>query len=518
MFMGSLNLFSNDKHLTNKTILLIILDNVFIALVSIVDNNGEGAKDMSNNIVYNSAREIAAKIRNKEVSVTEVMNAHLKQIAETNDKVNAVVSLNEEYALEKAEKADELLSKNQHDGVLFGLPTAIKDTHNAKGFITSRGSTIFKDDIAQQDDVITKRMRNAGAIIIGKTNVPEFAAGSHTFNPVFGATNNPYDLTKSAGGSSGGAAAAVATGMVPLADGSDMGGSCRNPAAYNNVVGLRPSPGRVPMSNKVALYSPMGVQGPIARNVTDLALMMSVIAGFDEEDVLSSEYAHRASQDLEELLKMETKGLKIGFTTDLNGAFPVDPIVRSMFEKQLSKFTDMGCELDEVKIDYSGATQAFQTLRAYEFALNLEPIYNNFKDQIKSTVIWNIEKGLNLSVNDLFQAEQNRKKIHDQMCQLFDEYDYLIMPVSQVQPFDVNIEYPEEVDHVKMNNYIEWMESCSHITVAGNPAISVPGGFCQNGLPFGLQIVAPYKQDFDLLKIAYAFEQATKYGDVKPKF
>lgn len=469
---------------------------------------------LKDEIYYQTATHLAKKIQNKELSVSEVMEVHLDRIHEVNPKVNAIVSLDEEKAMEAARLADEKIAAlNENIGSLFGLPIAIKDTHNAKGFPTTKGSPIFKNQLAETDEIIVERLKAAGAIVIGKTNVPEFAAGSHTFNPVFGATKNPYDLTKSAGGSSGGAAAALATGMIPIADGSDMGGSCRNPAAYNNVVGLRPSPGRIPVHSKRSLYSPLAVQGPLARTVSDLALILSVVTGFSEKAPLSSELSPRL---FEHSLKSETKNLKIAFSTDLNGSFPVDPSVRAAFKKQLKVFTDLGCELEEASPDFKHAKEIFQTFRAYGFALSNEELYKSNKEQLKETVIWNIEKGLNLTGEDLRRADHYRTDLYEETRKFFGKYDFLVLPVSQVQPFNVDIEYPATIDGLAMKNYVEWMESCSHITVTGCPAISIPAGFCENNLPFGLQIVAPFNEDFRLLQIAYAFEQATMYNQIRP--
>lgn len=469
---------------------------------------------MANNINFKTAVEIASGIKNKSFSVLEVMKSHLNAIKQTNKKVNAIVSLDEEGSLAKARAADHIISeKDNNVGALFGLSVAVKDTHHAKGFKTTMGSEIYSNQVANMDHTIVDRMKRAGAIVIGKTNVPEFAAGSHTFNKIFGPTRNPYDLTKSAGGSSGGAAAALASGMIPLADGSDMGGSCRNPAAYNNVVGLRPSPGRIPSYPKRSLYSPLVVQGPLARTVSDVALMMSVVTGFDRRSPLWSEYSPEV---FKESLNIETKRLKIGYSYDLGGSFPVAINVRQQFEKQLEVFANLGCEVEEASPNFENAREIFQTLRALEYVINYREVYKKQKEKMKTSVIWNIEKGLKLSGTDIAHVKNLKADLYESVHNFFKKYDFLILPVSQVQPFDIEIEYPTQINNIKMNNYIEWMESCSHITVTGSPAISVPAGFCEDGLPFGLQIVAPFNDDFKLLQIAYAFEQATKYGQKKP--
>lgn len=469
---------------------------------------------MDNEIVFKTASELVDGVTNKTFSVSEVMKAHLDRIDRTNQKVNAIVSLNKEKAMKEAVDADNLLAKDSDQaGILFGLPTAIKDTNNAKGFPTTKGSEIFADSIAQTDHVIAERMKNAGTIVIGKTNVPEFAAGSHTYNNVFGTTKNPYDVSKTAGGSSGGAAAALASGMIPIADGSDMGGSCRNPAAYNNVVGLRPTPGVIPIYPMPSLYSTLTVQGPLARNTKDVALMLSAVAGYTKKDPLSSKFMF---ENITNNLEIETKGLKVAYSHNLGGAVPISTSVQSAFEKQLSVFTDLGCEIENASPSFTNAGEIFRTLRALQYVISHKEVYTKHKEKLKSSVVWNIEKGLELSTEDISRAKNLQADLFQRVRVFFEEYDFLILPVSQVQPFDITTEYPHEINGKKMTSYIEWMESCSHITVTGCPAISVPGGFCEDGLPFGLQIVAPFNMDGRLLQIAYAFEQATQYNRIKP--
>jgi amidase len=468
---------------------------------------------MEKDICFASARNLARAIKGRKLSVREVMEAHLTQIKRVNQKVNAIVSLNEELALKEAVKADEMLEAGKQAGPFFGLPIAIKDTHHAVGFPATSGSLALRDHYPSEDDLIVERLREAGAIVIGKTNVPEFAAGAHTFNEVFGATRNPYDLSKTAGGSSGGAAAAVTCGMIPFADGSDMGGSLRYPACFNNVVGLRTSPGRIPLP-KAALYSPLGVQGPIARSVDDAFFMMSVISGPDNRSPLSIE---EPGQKFLEPVQPDIKGLRIAYSADFGGILPVEPEVRSNLVEQVKVFEELGCHIEEACPDLHEAEEVFQVLRAWEFELSYSEIFNRFRELIKPSVIWNIEKGRNLSGPDIGRAERLRTLLYNRMRSFFTQYDALILPVTQVTAFDVNLEYPTQINGVKMENYIDWMRSCYYISAAGNPSLSIPSGFTSGGTPLGLQIVGPHRADFEVLKIGRAFEQATGYGKTRPE-
>ncbi|SHS43385.1 amidase [Mycobacteroides abscessus subsp. abscessus] len=467
---------------------------------------------MTKEICFESARSLASKIRERKLSTREVVEAHLEQIKQINPTVNAIVSLDEEVALQSAMDADERLASGKKVGPLHGLPIAIKDTHNATGFLTTYGSPIFRENMASSDDLIVERLRAAGAIVIGKTNVPEFAAGSHTFNKVFGVTRNPYNPKKTAGGSSGGAAVAVACGMIPLADGSDMGGSLRYPACFNNVVGLRTSPGRIPYP-KAALYSPLGVQGPMARDVEDAAFMLSVIAGPDHRSPLSIEepgsvFSINFNRDL--------KGLRIAWSANLGGILPVDSEVRRNLEQQVSIFEEMGCYVEEACPDLADAEEVFQVLRAYEFELTYSDLFDRFQEMMKPSFIWNVEKGRNLNAMKMGRAENLRFQLYNHMRAFFEKYDALVLPVSQVPAFDADLEYPDSIDGVQMENYIDWMRSCYYISATGNPSLSVPSGFTKEGLPLGIQIVGPPRGDYEVLRIGAAYEQATGYGKLRP--
>lgn len=464
---------------------------------------------------YTSANQLVSLIKEKKLTATEVMEIHLNRIKATNEKVNAIVSLDEAAALEQAKQIDKRIAAGETKGKLLGLPIVVKDTHHAKGFPTTSGSEIFKDFIAEYDEISVSRLRQEGAIVIGKSNVPEFSAGAHTFNELFGVTRNPYNLNKTAGGSSGGAAAAVASGMVPLADGSDYGGSLRFPAAYNNVVGLRPSPGLVPIYEKKALYSPLLVHGPIARDVNDLALMLSVMAGYDSRSPISYE----VSDDTFLNLSVETvKGMKIAWSSDLSGTLLLDEEVKETYEKQVQKFADLGCELVEDHPDLSNAQRIFETLRAFEFNLFYSDLLEEHEDKLRPSFAWNIRQGKKLTVEEIKEAEALRYELYHLVREFFEQYDALLLPVSQVSPFSVEYEYPEIIADQKIEHYIDWIRSCSDISVLGNPSLSIPGGFTKDKLPLGIQIVVPYKMDHRALQLGYAFEQLTQYGKKRPDF
>ncbi|MFB4307113.1 amidase [Actinomadura sp. GTD37] len=478
---------------------------------------------MSEEICFASARELARRIRARELSAREVVRAHLDQIERTNPHVNAIVTLVAERALEQARDADERLAGGAPPGPLHGLPIAHKDTHATAGIRTTSGSPIFADHVPDEDELVVERMRAAGAITLGKTNVPEFAAGSHTFNPVFGLTRNPYDPSRSAGGSSGGAAAALACGMHPLADGSDMGGSLRNPASFCNVVGFRPSPGRVPSWPVPAGWAAMSVQGPMAREVADAALLLSVLAGPDPRspialDTPGSAFAGPLDRDL--------SGLRVAWSPDLGGAVPVDPAVTGVLEPAVKVFEELGCAVEEASPDLSGADEVFRTLRAWHWDIALRPLLDERRAagsgsgrEVKASLAENIDAGRTLTGADLGRAETLHTALFHRVREFFERYDALLLPVSQVPPFDAAIEYPAEVAGRPMPDYLEWMRSCFLVSATGSPALSVPAGFTSEehgGLPVGLQIVGPHRADFAVLQIGHAFEQATRHAARRP--
>ncbi|MDF2759590.1 MAG: Amidase [Thermomicrobiales bacterium] len=467
---------------------------------------------MTDELNFMTARELARRIKVRELSAVEVLEAHLDQIDRVNPVINAIVTLLPERALADARAADAALTRGSEVGPLHGLPIAHKDTLATKGIRTTQGSPIYVDAVPDENALIVERIQSAGAIPIGKTNVPEFGAGSQTFNTVFGTTLNPYDLAKTPGGSSGGAAAALATGMHPIADGSDLGGSLRNPGGYCNVVGFRPTPGRVPKVNPKSAWFDMTVNGPLARTVGDIALMMSVIAGPDLRSPITLE---DSGAIFARPLERDFRGIRVAWSRDLGG-LPVDPRTTAVLESQRTVFADLGIDLVEAEPDLSGADEVFHIFRAWDFELSYGDLLDDHRDRLKDTVIWNVEQGRALTGPDIGRASRLRSEIYRRVHDFFAEYAFLLLPVSQVPPFPVDVPYPTEINGTPMSTYIEWMRTCSRITVTAHPAISVPAGFTADGLPVGLQIVGRARDDWGVLQLAHAFESATNYYRRRP--
>lgn len=468
---------------------------------------------MSAEICFSSARDLARRVRARELSAREVVGAHLARLERTNPAVNAVVTVIPERAMEQAKEADERIAAGHPPGPLHGLPIAHKDLHDTAGVRTTYGSRLLAGNVPVRDELLIERIHAAGAIAIGMTNVPEFGAGSHTFNELFGPTLNPYDPARSAGGSSGGAAAALACGMHPLADGSDMGGSLRNPASFCNVVGLRPSPGRVPTWPDQAPWATMGVQGPMARSVADAALLLSVIAGPDPRSPIALETPGAAFAGP---LDRDLTGLRVAWSPDLGGAVPVDRAVTAVLEPAAAVFAALGCEVEEACPDFTGGDEVFRTLRAWQFELALGALLEADRSAFKASLAGNIEAGRALTGRDLARAEILHAALFHRIREFFERYDVLLLPVSQVVPFDVRLEYPTEVGGVPMRDYLEWMRSAYLVSATGCPAISVPAGFTPEGLPVGLQIVGRHRADLEVLQVGHAFEQATRHAERRP--
>ena len=463
-------------------------------------------------LCFLTATELSQKIRSGEISAVETMEAHLAQIEKVNPQVNAIVTLVPELALEQARKADEKLAQGGKLGPLHGLPVAHKDLVPTKGIRTTFGSPIFQDFVPEQDALLVERIRNAGGISLGKTNTPEFGAGSQTFNKVFGATKNPYDLSKTCGGSSGGAAVSVACRMLPFADGSDLGGSLRNPTNFCNVVGFRPSVGRVPSWSNEAGWNSFSVDGPIARTVEDCSLLLSVLDGPDARSPICLPESGAVFQ---QSLERNLKGIRIAWSPDLGG-LPVDSRVTETLEKQREVFEDLGCIVEEGFPDFTDADEIFKTFRAWYFELKLASLLPEHREKMKETVIWNIESGIKLSGPELGRAEVKRTALFHRVREFMKDYDFLALPVSQVPPFPLEQEYVSEINGMKMETYLDWMRSCYYITVTGQPAISVPSGFTNDGLPVGLQLVGRPQDDLGVLQLAYAFEKATGFYNKVP--
>jgi len=458
-----------------------------------------------------TATELAAMIRARELSAAEVMEACLDRIERVNPKVNAIVTFTPERAMEAARDADEALARGLAAGPLHGLPVAHKDLALTRGVRTTFGSPIFEHFVPEQDALIVERLKGAGAISVGKTNTPEFGAGSQTFNEVFGETLNPYDTTKTCGGSSGGAAVALACGMLPIADGSDMGGSLRNPASFCNVVGFRPSPGRVPTWPDVA-PSPLSVEGPMARTVRDAGLMLSAMAGPDGRSPISQE---EPGSTFARSLERDFGGTRIAWSRVLEG-LPVDPRVTAVLDGQRRVFEDLGCVVEEAEPDFAGADEVFKVLRAWRFELAYGDLLEEHRHEMKDTVVWNIEEGRRLTGPQVGRAERLRAEIFHRVRAFMETYEFLVLPVAQVPPFDVKERYVTQINGEEMGTYIDWMRSCYYVTVTGLPAISVPCGFTPEGLPVGVQIVGRHRDDFGVLQLAHAFEGATNFWKRHP--
>src|SRR5712691_11253604 len=467
---------------------------------------------MTSDICTLSAVDLARLIRVKDLSARDVVAAHLDQIERVNPTVNAIVTLVADQAIARAREADEAQARGRVIGPLHGLPIAHKDLQPTKGIRTTFGSPIFKDFVPSSDSLLVERVNGAGAIVVGKTNTPEFGAGSQTFNPVFGSTLNPYDRSKTCGGSSGGAAVALACGMLPLADGTDMGGSLRNPASFCNIVGLRPSPGRVPSWPAAMAWSTLSVDGPMARSVADVALLLSAMAGPDRRSPIALGDAGRA---FAAPLDRDVKGVRIAWWKDLGGV-PVDGRVKELVNAQRRVFESLGCVVDEAEPDFTDSDAVFKTMRALAFITGVADRVAGNRHMVKDTILWEIDRGERLTARDIGLAEMKRTELYQRMRRFMERYEFFVLPATQVPPFEVNQPYPTEIDGVALETYIDWMKSCYYISIVGNPAISVPCGFTPEGLPVGLQIVARHHDDWGLLQIAHAFEQANGSGRRRP--
>lgn len=450
-----------------------------------------------------TARALAAAIRNRELSCREAVAWHLDRIATINPRINAIVSLRPEQALAEADQADRALATAEEVGPLHGLPIAIKDLEDTAGIRTTYGSRLFAEHVPTADSLLAARLRAAGAIVVGKSNTPEFGTGSHTFNDVFGVTRNPWALERSAGGSSGGAAAALAAGLLPIADGSDYGGSIRNPASFNNIVGLRPTPGLVPHGGD-DVWDTGGVVGPMARTVGDLALMLTAIARPDRRSPLS--YMSRQPFDGE--LAGSLEGVRIGWCPGL-GDLPLEPGVIGVLTEARDRLTALGCVVEDLKLDLSPADEAFETLRALGYARRFGPDLATIRAQAKQTVVWNIERGLSLDGPAIARAIGLRSEVFVAVAEALERFDLLVAPCAQVVPFPVEDEYPTKIAGVKMPHYLGWMRVCSRLTVSAHPIAAVPAGFTADALPVGMQLVGRYAGDRRLLELAAAWELAS---------
>ena len=468
---------------------------------------------VSQEICFTSALDLSRFLRSRAISAREVMSAFLQQIESFNPKINAIVAkLDDDKCFVLADDADGRLIRGDVVGPLHGLPFAFKDLDPAVGFPMTRGSAIFKDFMPTEDSLLVERLRSAGVIPIGKTNVSEFGMGSHTYNQVYGTTLNPYDLTKTAGGSSGGAGAALAAGLLPLASGSDLGGSLRNPANFNNIVALRPTVGLVPSAPVALPFLGFSVKGPMARSVADTAFLLSAMAGADWRDpvVYPSDPTIFAKP-----LDRDFTDIRVAWCLDLGG-LPLDRRVRSVLAVQRKTFSDLGCIVEDATPDLTGADEVFLTLRAWNYFHTLGPLLDQHRGQMKPEAVWQIELGRNLTGVQIARAMNLHGELMQRMRRFHEKYEFLICAVNQVPPFDAAIDWPHEVDGVKMETYLDWMKSAYWISATFCPAISVPAGFSDDGLPVGIQIVGGYREDFGVLQLAHAFEQMTQFGKRRP--
>jgi len=465
-----------------------------------------------------SALALSAAIAERRLTCRNVMAAYLDRIAAINPRINAIVSLRPaEELLAEAEEADRALSAGEYRGWLHGIPFAVKDLSEAKGILCSFGSANYADFVPDYDDIHVERIRGAGAIIIGKTNAPEMGLGSHSYNPVFGVTRNPYDTTKSAGGSSGGAAAGLAAQILPVADGSDMMGSLRNPAGFNNVIGFRPSFGRIPSLGNELFLGQLAVNGPMGRTVADVAALFATQAGHDPRDPLSltdESLAYDPHRDL--------SGARIGWLGDFGGYLPFEPGVLELCRSSLDVFRGLGCTVVDVVpgFDMDKLWQTWRTLRHFLVANGQAADYADPAKRVnmKPEMIWEIENGHTLAAKDVYAASLARSDWHRHVAGLFEKYDFLILPSAQVFPFDAELDWPKTVGGRQMDTYHRWMEVVIGPTLAGLPVAAMPAGFGANGLPAGIQIIGPARADRDVLSAAAAYEKATDWLNRHPQF
>ena len=464
-------------------------------------------------IIDLSAHALSQAIHAKHFSCREVMQAYLQRIADVNPHVNAIISLQDgDDLLRQADVRDAQLARGESMGWMHGMPQAIKDLSNTAGIATVMGSALMREFVPSEDGLMAQRMKAAGCIVIGKTNVPEFGLGSHSFNEVFGVTRNPYDLTKTAGGSSGGAAVALATRMLPVADGSDFMGSLRNPAAWNNVFGFRPSQGRVPMWPAAdAFIAQLGTEGPMGRTVQDVALLLGTQAGYNENAPLSiANYSCRTWENGQ----FDRQNAKIGWLGDLRGYLPMEPGILDVCEQGLRRFEGLGCSVQPIALGTAPEPvwQAWLAWRRALVAARIAPFLVNPKNRarIKPEALWEHDQAATLTGNELMAASAQRTAFYNHLLTLFEQQDFLALPTAQVWPFDAALRWPQRINGVEMDTYHRWMEVVIYATFAGLPSISIPVGFDARGLPMGMQIIGRPQADLEVLQLAQGYEQAAQ--------
>jgi amidase len=504
-----------DSNLNRRDVLTLAGGATAAAMTS---TTAASAQTKPSDIVMMDGRELSQAIAAKRVSCAEVMTAYLDHIGRFNPKVNAIVSMRDRADLMiEARDRDAQLARGEHLGWMHGFPHAVKDLVAAKGLRMTQGSPIFKDFIASTDAIHVERMKRAGAIIIGKTNAPEFGLGSQTYNNVFGTTLNPYDLSKTPGGSSGGACVSLALRMLPVADGTDSGGSLRNPAAYCNVFGLRSSFGRVPVQAADDFYANPSVAGPLARTVSDLAMLLSIQAGYDPRVPLSNRQDPGVFAGT---LKHDFKGVRIAWPGDFGGYLPFEPGVLDVCKSAVKNFESLGCIVEEAMPDYplEKLWDAWVKLRATQNSANLKTYYADpaKRKLMKPEAQYEVETAAKLSAFEFGDAAAVRTTWYQALRRFQERYSFILLPSAQVFPFDAKTHWPAEINGRKMPTYHRWMEVCSIVSMSGCPSLNVPVGFNPRGLPMGMQIVGRNQDELGCLQLAYAYEQATGWVQKHP--
>lgn len=463
-----------------------------------------------NPIVALPAHALSEAIRRRELSCVEVMGAYLAHIDHVNPKINAIVARRDADALlQEAAARDAQLAAGQWLGWMHGMPQAPKDLTAVQGMVTSMGSPVYRDQVSPHDSIMVERLRASGAIFIGRTNVPEFGLGSHTYNPVYGATGNPYDPTKTAGGSSGGAAAALAARMLPVADGSDFGGSLRNPAAFCNVYGMRPSAGRVPFGPSPEVFlKQLSYEGPMGRTPRDVARLLSVMAGHDKRSPLS---LRDDPAQFETALDADMQGKRIGWLGDWNGYLPMEPGILDLCAQALAALNTVGCDVVDYQVPFAG-DRLWRIWLAHRHLMvggQLHALVQNPETRklLKPAVIWEVEGLDGMTARQVYQATEERSAWYQTVLTMFEDVDYLAVPSAQVFPFDASLDWPKHIAGRPMDTYHRWMETVTPWTLAGCPVISVPVGFSAQGLPMGMQLIGPPQADLAVLNLAHAYEQ-----------
>jgi amidase len=462
---------------------------------------------------FMTAVELASAVRTKRLSPLEIVEALLARIEKINSQVNAYCTVAAEMALEAAKRSEAEVMRGKGLGPLHGVPVSIKDLTVTAGIRTTFGSKIFEHHVPDEDALTVQRLKAAGAIVIGKTNTPEFGAGANTYNAVFGATRNPWKLSHTCGGSSGGSAVALACGLGPLATGSDLGGSLRIPASFCGVVGFRTSAGRIPIYPSFLGWDTLSVEGPMARTVQDAALMLSVMAGADDRSPIS--FPADGREFLQAVERPEIRGLKVAWSPDL-GVVPVDQEVRSVAGSAAQRFAELGCTVEPDQPDFDNVREVIRVTRALRMvALHADKLEKS-REKMNPNLVWNVDQGFPLTARQVGKAGVERTAIYQRVRQFFERYDLLLTPTVAVPPFPVEMDYPKEINGQAMTNYTDWFLLTYAITITGLPAISVPCGWTREGFPVGLQIVGRRLSETTVLRAAAAFEALAPWRDKKP--